>query len=154
MKGTRPAEDTHVQRDDSVLRGTKECSIRSFAFCYNNACRIHEDAKYGASYWPQEPESRGLKGTRESDEEQDRLYELDQDVTATCGQRSATMTMESEYSLINSDEDSKGTNWGYPNLDDATEAETKTATEQGSVTGIITPLDTASIASRDGRSSI
>jgi len=54
--------------------------------------------------------------------------------------------MESEYLLINSDKDSKGTNWGYPNLNNATEVETKTATEQGSVTGIITPLDTASIA--------
>jgi len=54
--------------------------------------------------------------------------------------------MELEYLLINSDEDSKGTNWGYPNLNDATEAKTKTAIEQDSVTGIITPLDTASIA--------
>jgi len=38
--------------------------------------------------------------------------------------------MESEYLLINSDEDSKGTNWGYLNLNDAIiEAETKTAIE-------------------------
>ena len=45
------------------LRGTKECSINSFVFCYNNACRIYEDAKYSVSYWPQELELRGLKGT-------------------------------------------------------------------------------------------
>ena len=55
--------------------------------------------------------------------------------------------MESEYLLINSDKDSKGTNQGYLNLNNIiTEAETKTAIEQGLVTGIITPLDMASIA--------
>jgi len=34
------------------------------------------------------------------------------------------------------------------------EVETKTAIEQGLVTGIITPLDTASIALWDGRKSV
>jgi len=34
------------------------------------------------------------------------------------------------------------------------EAETKTAIKQGLVTGIITPLDTASTTLQDGRSSI
>jgi len=37
--------------------------------------------------------------------------------------------MELEYLLINSDEDSKGTNWGYLNLNNATEVETETAIE-------------------------
>jgi len=36
----------------------------------------------------------------------------------------------------------------------ALEVETKIATEQGLVTGIITPLDIASIALQDGRKSI
>jgi len=36
----------------------------------------------------------------------------------------------------------------------ASKVETKTAIEQGLVTGIITPLDTASIALRDGRKSV
>jgi hypothetical protein len=54
-----------------MLRGTKECSIQSFAFCYNNVCQIYKDAKYSVSYWPQEPELRGLRGIRESDEEVD-----------------------------------------------------------------------------------
>jgi len=54
--------------------------------------------------------------------------------------------MELEYLLINSDEDSKGTNWGYLNLGNAIEVETKTAIEQGLVTGIIILLDTVSIA--------
>jgi len=53
--------------------------------------------------------------------------------------------MESEYLLINSDKNSKGTNWGYLNLNNAIEVETKTAIKQGLVTGIITPLDTVSI---------
>jgi len=54
--------------------------------------------------------------------------------------------MELEYLLINSNKDSKGTNWGYLNLNNAIEVETKTAIEQDLVIGIITPLDTASIA--------
>jgi len=55
--------------------------------------------------------------------------------------------MELKYLLINSNKDSKGTNWGYLNLNNAIiEVETKTAIEQGLVTGIIIPLDTASIA--------
>jgi len=63
--------------------------------------------------------------------------------------------MELEYLLINSDKDSKGTNWGYLNLNDAIiEVETETAIEQGLVTGIITPLDIVSIALQDGRKSI
>ena len=57
------------------------------------------------------------------------------------------MIMELEYLLINSDEDSKGTNQGYLNLDNAIiEVETGTAIEQGLVMGIITPLDMVSIA--------
>jgi len=54
------------------LKGTKECSIRSFIFYYNNTYLIHEDVKYRASYWPQEPKLNKLRGTKE----QDRLYKL------------------------------------------------------------------------------
>jgi len=64
------------------------------------------------------------------------------------------MTMKSEYSLINSDEDEKEANWEHSNLKNATEAETETTTERGSVTGIATPLDTISIALRDDRSNV
>jgi len=39
---------------------------------------VHKDAKYSVSYWPQELELDKLKGTKE----QDRLYELDQDLKA------------------------------------------------------------------------
>ena len=48
--------------------------------------------------------------------------------------------------MINSDKDEKEANWEHLNLDNATEAETKTITKQGLVTGIATPLDTISIA--------
>jgi len=55
------------------------------------------------------------------------------------------MTMESEYLLIISNEDKKKANWEHLNLNNATEAETKTTIERGLVMGIITPLDTISI---------
>ena len=54
--------------------------------------------------------------------------------------------MELEYLLINSNKEEKGTNQEYLNLNNTTKAETKTTTERGLVTGIITPLDTISIA--------
>jgi len=41
---------------------------------------VYKDVKYSTSYWPQELELDKLKGI----EEQDRLYELDQDLKATC----------------------------------------------------------------------
>ena len=53
--------------------------------------------------------------------------------------------MELKYLLINSNKEVKGTNWEYPNLNNVIEADTKT-TECGLVVGIITPLDTESIA--------
>jgi len=37
--------------------------------------------------------------------------------------------MELEYLLINSNEEEKGTNWGYLNLNNVIKAETKTAIE-------------------------
>ena len=54
VKGTRPAEGIYIQRDNGILQGIKECLINSFAYYYNNAYRIYKDAKYGASYQPQE----------------------------------------------------------------------------------------------------
>jgi len=54
--------------------------------------------------------------------------------------------MELEYLLINSNKDKREANWEHLNLKDAIEVETKTITEQGSVTDVITPLDIISIA--------
>ena len=36
------------------FKGTQEYIVKYFAFCYNNACQIYKEAKYGASYWPKE----------------------------------------------------------------------------------------------------
>jgi hypothetical protein len=166
IKGTRTVDDTPTQRNDNVLRGTKECSIKSFAFCYNHACRVHEDAKYGASYWPQEPESRALRGTRESDEDQDRLYELDEDLYATAGRKSAEKVLAHQFHqqatsprdqddrIVSRNRDTRNVaNWETTEVGYASEAETETTTERGSVM-VMTPLDTMSIASRDGRRSV
>ena len=35
---------------------------------------MHEDAKYGAGWWPQELESSHAKATQELDDEQDRIH--------------------------------------------------------------------------------
>ena len=56
-----------------------------------------------------------------------------------------TIIIELEYLLINSNKESKGTNWEYLNLNNAIEVETETTIERGLVTGIITLLDTAFI---------
>jgi len=54
--------------------------------------------------------------------------------------------MESEYLLINSNKGENEANWEHLNLNNAIEAETETTIERGLVMGIITPLDTISIA--------
>jgi len=56
------------------------------------------------------------------------------------------LIIELEYLLINSNKEEKGTNWEYLNLNNVIEVETKTTIERGLVTGIIIPLDMASIA--------
>ena len=53
--------------------------------------------------------------------------------------------MELEYLLINSNKEEKEADQGRLNLNNAIKAETKTTTKYSLVTGIITPLDTASI---------
>jgi len=54
--------------------------------------------------------------------------------------------MELEYLLISSNKKENKANWEYLYLNNVIEAETKTTIERGLVIGIITPLDTASIA--------
>ena len=34
-------------RDDDWVKIIKECLIKYFAFCYNSACKVYKDAKYG-----------------------------------------------------------------------------------------------------------
>ena len=55
------------------------------------------------------------------------------------------MTIELEYLLINSNKEESEANQEHLNLSNVIEVETKTITERELVTGIITPLDTASI---------
>jgi len=50
VKGTRLLEYDNI--NIRMLCGTKECLIKYFMFCYNNAYQIYKDAKYSASYWP------------------------------------------------------------------------------------------------------
>jgi len=54
--------------------------------------------------------------------------------------------IELEYLLISSDKEENKANWEYLYLSNAIEEETETTIERGLVIGIITPLDTASIA--------
>ena len=71
------------------LKGIREYIIKSFIFCYNNYCLIHQEAKYGVSYWPQELKLDVLKGTKEAD----LLWEIDQDLIATFNKISAAMVL-------------------------------------------------------------
>jgi len=54
--------------------------------------------------------------------------------------------MELEYLLINSNKNKKEANWEHLNLNNVIEVETETTIKRGLVMGIITPLDTISIA--------
>ena len=56
------------------VKATKKYLIRYFTFCYNSACRVHEDTKYGVGQQPQELELSHAKATQELDDEQDRIY--------------------------------------------------------------------------------
>ena len=54
-----------MPRSEEKLKGIREYIIKSFVFCYNNYYQIHQDAKYGVSYWPQELKLDVFKGTKE-----------------------------------------------------------------------------------------
>jgi len=54
--------------------------------------------------------------------------------------------MELEYLLISSNKGENKANWEHLYLSNVIEVETKTTIKRGLVTGIITPLDIASIA--------
>ena len=52
----------------------REYLIKHFAFYYNSAYRVHENAKYSIGQWLQELELSYAKATQELDDEQDRIY--------------------------------------------------------------------------------
>ena len=74
------------------LKGIKKYTIKSFAFCYNNYYPTHQEAKYGASYQPQELKLDTLKGIKKVD----LLQEIDQDLIATFNKVSAAVVFQ-EY---------------------------------------------------------
>ena len=49
------------------LKGIKKYTIKNFAFYYNNYYPIYQEAKYGISYWLQEPKLDILKGIKKVD---------------------------------------------------------------------------------------
>ena len=74
------------------LKGIKEYTIKSFAFCYNNYYLTHQEAKYSASYQLQELKLNALKGTKKAD----LLQEIDQDLIATFNKVSTAVVLQ-EY---------------------------------------------------------
>ena len=36
-----------MPRGNDYIKAIRECLIRHFAFCYNSAYKVYEDAKYG-----------------------------------------------------------------------------------------------------------
>ena len=51
IKDYKSKRNNNVAKKIKELKGTKECSIRSFAFYYNNICQVYKNIKYSASYW-------------------------------------------------------------------------------------------------------
>ena len=96
-KGLRPVTNRlrgiKTPQNIKELKGTKECIVKHFTFCYNDRCPVYEEAKYNISYWPQESESEKLKEIKETD----RLWELKQDSTATFSPKSAKILIMQEY---------------------------------------------------------
>ena len=45
------AKGTSILYSKEKLKGTREYTIKSFIFYYNNYYPTHQEAKYGASYW-------------------------------------------------------------------------------------------------------
>ena len=67
--------------------------LKHFAFYYNNGCPVHEETKYNASYWPQEPKLEKLKNTKK----ENRLWELNKNPTATFNLKTTKMLIIQEY---------------------------------------------------------
>ena len=118
-----------------MLRGIKEYLIRSFVFCYNNACRIYKDAKYSVSYWLQELVSIGYRGTNEL------ARRLD--------------IKDNDFNIGEAFRNNKVIRAAYQKRVDLKDVILKVEDDftikQGILVGIETPLDIMSIASQDIR---
>ena len=98
-----------IPKRTEELKGIKECAVKHFVFCYNNSCQVYKEAKYGASYWPQEPESEKLKEM----EEEDRLWELKQNPIDTFSPESVKMLIMQEYNRATGNTKNKQTSKKY-----------------------------------------
>jgi hypothetical protein len=45
------AQNKGILEDDNQIKGTRECLIKYFTFCYNSACIVYKDTKYGTGWW-------------------------------------------------------------------------------------------------------
>ena len=79
------------------LKGIKEYIIKSFIFYYNNYYLTHQEAKYGASYQPQELKLNALKGTKKAD----LLQEIDQNSIATFNKVLAAVVLQEYIKVAN-----------------------------------------------------
>ena len=60
--------------NNNHVKVIRKCLIKYFAFYYNSACKVYEDAKYGAGQQPQELKLSHAKAIQELDDKQDRIY--------------------------------------------------------------------------------
>ena len=74
MKGTINLELKNPKQSEELKR-TRGCAVKHFAFYYDNKCPVHEEAKYGVNYWPQELNFEQFRGMKE--EKQDCFDKLD-----------------------------------------------------------------------------
>ena len=113
-----------------MLRGTKEYSIKSFTFYYNNACQIYKDAKYSVSYQPQKPRLAEYKGTNKLAYRSDIKDNKFNEGKAFYNNKTIKVVYQ-EHAAIR---------------DITLEVEDNSTIEQGILVGIETLLDTISIA--------
>ena len=57
-----------ILRNIKEFKGIQGCAIKHFAFYYDDRYLIYKEAKYGVSYWLQEPQFNQFKGTKERDD--------------------------------------------------------------------------------------
>ena len=73
IKDCRQGQRTNIVKGTSILyseeklKSIRECTIKSFAFYYNNYYLTHQEAKYSASYQLQELKLDVFKGTKKAD---------------------------------------------------------------------------------------
>jgi hypothetical protein len=44
------AQSKSTSEDNNQIKGIRECSIKYFTFCYNSACTVYKDTKYGVGW--------------------------------------------------------------------------------------------------------